>query len=199
MEPDGAASYHHLFLVMATPSNIHPLPNSSYQHPQHANTGPHKRDHWFFSRRGVWGVNLSDACSGRLEDLDWQDDVLRPARFVKVTRVITIRGHRIFRRVKNMQCVRGGVPMPVPRHKVARCITDAMFAFLNQDHDLIFALGPGVIEMQHLYSLEVRRYNNTLVPVFSYRPPSTGPAVPEINAQINDPFVATLDNYDGSF
>ncbi|EKM54698.1 uncharacterized protein PHACADRAFT_258711 [Phanerochaete carnosa HHB-10118-sp] len=155
--------------------------------------GPHKHDHWFFSCHGVPGMKLLDARIGRFEGLDGRDDELCPASYVKVTCVIAIRGHRIFRRVKNVQRVRGGVPTPVPRHKVVRCIADAMFAFLNQaqptdDHDWTFTFGPGCIEMEHLYLFEVRRYNKTLIPVFGYRSPNAGPAVmPEINAWINNP------------
>ncbi|EKM54692.1 uncharacterized protein PHACADRAFT_258706 [Phanerochaete carnosa HHB-10118-sp] len=165
--------------------------------------GPHERDHLFFSCNDVEGVNLADAHAGRLEDLDRRDEELFPASFVKVTCLITIHGYRVYRQVKNIQRVRRGVPVPIPRHKVVRCIADAMFAFLNQaqaadDHDWTFTLGPGGIGMEHLYLTELRRHGKTLVPVFGYIAPDADPAVlqPEIDTWVNDPFVMTFDTND---
>lgn len=207
---------------MAARLNLQRLPNVPYRHPRSSVMGPHERDHLFFSCHGVEGVNLADARAGQFEDLDGRDEELFPASFVKVTCLITVRssfitiassvaahagvqihGYRVCRQVKNVQRVRKGAPVPIPRHRVVRCIADAMFAFLNQvstqalaaslcpylfvttcvktqatdDHDWTFTFGPGGIEMEHLYLTELRRYGKTLVPVFGYVACDAGPTV----------------------
>ncbi|EKM54700.1 uncharacterized protein PHACADRAFT_146900 [Phanerochaete carnosa HHB-10118-sp] len=167
--------------------NLRYLRNVSYHHPRLAILGPHDRDHWTLSCNNIEGVSLADIRAGRfrLQELTGYDDALFPASFSKVTVLILIHGFKVFRRVKNVQCVRHGVPVPVPRHKVVRCIAEVMLAFLDQvstmvlsgptdDHDGSFMFGPGGVQIEHLYLLELHRYGKTLIPVFGYTPPDAG-------------------------
>ncbi|EKM54697.1 uncharacterized protein PHACADRAFT_146899 [Phanerochaete carnosa HHB-10118-sp] len=156
--------------------------NRSYQHPRFSIMGPHEHDHLFFSSGGVQGINLANARTGQLENLDECDEDVFPATFAKVTVLITLHGYEVYRRVKNVQRVRGGVPLPVQRSKLVRCIAEAMQGFINQarptsDHDGAFAFGLAGIQMEHLYLLEIHRYGKTLVPVLGYVPPGIDLAV----------------------
>ncbi|EKM54693.1 uncharacterized protein PHACADRAFT_210479 [Phanerochaete carnosa HHB-10118-sp] len=190
--------------------NLQRLPIGSYRHPRSSVMGRHERDHLFFSHHNVEGVNLADAHAGRLENLDGRDEGLFPATFAKLTCLITIRGYEAFRQVKNVQRVRGGVPVPVPRHKVVRCIAEVMLAFLHQasaqaaraadGHSGAFAFGPAGLQMEHLYLLELQRHGKTLVPIFGFVPPDVSPVVlPDIDIGLGEAFEMAFLTHDRGF
>ncbi|EKM53895.1 uncharacterized protein PHACADRAFT_122523, partial [Phanerochaete carnosa HHB-10118-sp] len=165
---------------MTLRAGLQVLRNKQYHHPRRAVMRPSERNHWTFSCNGVKGVSLSDAYEGRPQGLDEGDEELFPADFVKVSFLISVHGYVKYRRIKNVQRTRGGVPLPTSRRRVVECVAEAIVVFLKQakttsDHDGSFVFGPADIQLKDLYLLELYRFGKTLVPVLGYMPLDVGP------------------------
>ncbi|GJE88474.1 hypothetical protein PsYK624_045570 [Phanerochaete sordida] len=152
------------------------LPNAAYRHPRLDDmVAAGDCDSWSFSCGNVQGIRLSNACASSPSDIDGYADLLLPFNCTKVTCVIALRGYKPYRRVKNVQSVRGGVPQPVPRHRVVRCIAQVFRTFLEQaqtteDYVKAPALVTADLKLEDFYLLELRRVGKTLIPVLGYIP-----------------------------
>ncbi|GJE88858.1 hypothetical protein PsYK624_049450 [Phanerochaete sordida] len=158
---------------MAQQTTLQILPNASFLHPRHASMRPDEQAIWKFFYNGVQGVPLLDAFAGQLQGLAGLSDELLPANFGKANCLIAVQGYKAFRKMKNVQCVRGGLPQPIQRHRLVRCIAEVVHEFLGKaeptsEHDGTFVLGSHGIGLENLYLIELQRHGKTLLPVLGY-------------------------------